>query len=77
MIVRLTELVINETPIKFSPFALEIPDREVSWNGGHDYMEMMIESETLPDEIVDQISDPENIKSLEFDYDFEVTITCA
>ena len=76
MIVRLTELVINDTPIKFSPFPFEIPDLEVSWDGGYDHVERLIEGESFPDEIIEQISDPENIKSFDFDYDFEVTITC-
>ena len=77
MIVRLTELIIDKTPINFSPFVLEIPDREVSWDGGHDHVAGMIEGGELPDEIIEQIPAPKNIKSFEFDYDFEVTITCA
>ena len=77
MIVRLTKLTIDETPIKFSPFAIEIPDMEIGWDGGHDHIERMIEGEEFPDEIIDQIPDPENLKSFEFDYDHEVTITCA
>ena len=77
MIVRLTKLTIDETPIKFSPFAVEIPDMEIGWDGGYDHIERMIEGEEFPDEIIDQIPDPENLKSFEFDYDHEVTITCA
>ena len=77
MIVRLTKLTIDETPIKFSPFAVEIPDMEIGWDGGYDHIERMIEGDEFPDEIIDQIPDPENFKSFEFDYDHEVTITCA
>ena len=57
---------------------------EIGWDGGHDHIERMIFKETpsgmiipgLP-EIIDQIPDPENFESFEFDYDHEVTITCA
>ena len=50
---------------------------EIGWDGGYDHIERMIEGDEFPDEIIDQIPDPENFKSFEFDYDHEVTITCA
>ena len=79
MIVRITGISIDDSPLSFEPYLTEIPDMEIGWDGGHDHIERMIEGEEFPDEIIDQIPDPENFKSFEFefDYDHEVTITCA
>ena len=74
MIVRLTELVIDQTKINFTPFVMEIPDREIGWDGGYDYMEAKLEDESYPEEVIQQL--PEECSDFEFDYDFEYAITC-
>ena len=75
MIIRLTELVIDETYIKFSPFALEIPDNEWDWDYGREHMEGLIaEKDCFPDEVINQI--PDHYEKFSFDYDLEYTITC-
>ena len=77
MIVRLTKMVVNNIPLKFSPFAVEIPDMEIGWDGGYYYMENQIKT-LFNDELWDLDIDPEtDVQTFEFDYDHEVTITCA
>ena len=73
MIVRLTELVIDQTKINFTPFVMEIPDREIGWDGGYDHMEERLWDESFPEEVIQQL--PENYNEFEFDYDFEYAIT--
>ena len=74
MIIRLTELVIDQTPIKFTPFVMEIPDREIGWDGGRDYMENQLMDESFTEELIQQL--PEEFSDFEFDYDFNYEISC-
>ena len=76
MIIRLTELTIDNKHLAFSPFVVEIPDMEVGWDHGRDYMESLIaEKDAFPDDVIDQI--PDHYEEFTFDYDFEYTINCA
>ena len=76
MIIRLTKFIVNNKPLKFDPFVTEIPDREIGWDGGYDYMENELVN-LFNDELWDQGIDPEkDVQSFEFDYDHEYTITC-
>ena len=74
MIIRLTELIFDEKPITFRPFLMELPAREVGWDGGRDHVEGLIEGECFPDEVINQI--PNDYREFSFDYDFEYSITC-
>ena len=42
MIVRITGISIDDSPLSFEPFLTEIPDREVGWDRGHEYMETFV-----------------------------------
>ena len=66
MIIKLTELVFDQTPIHFDPFEIEIPDMEITWDGGIDYLEEQIELEALPIEVLNQI--PGEYEKLNYDY---------
>ena len=74
MIIRLTQLSFDKNPIMFRPFVMELPAREVGWDGGHDHVERLIEGECFPDEVINQI--PNDYKEFTFDYDFEYSVTC-
>jgi hypothetical protein len=74
MIVRITKLVLDNTPIKFSPFVMDIPDVEIGWDRGYDYMENLID-DLFNEQMCDQgITE---YKEFEFAYDFDYEIICS
>jgi len=74
MIVRITKLVLDNTPIRFDPFVMDIPDIEIGWDQGHDYMENLID-DLFNEQMCDQgITE---YKEFEFDYDFDYEIICS
>ena len=63
MIVRITGISIDDSPLSFEPFLTEIPDMEISWDSGHDFMENFVCDQ---DDFLDQF-DPDNYKKFSFD----------
>ena len=74
MIVRITKMVLDNTPLRFDPFVMDIPDMEIGWDRGYDYMENLID-DLFNEQMCDQgITE---YKVFEFDYDFDYEIVCS
>ena len=65
MIVRITGISIDDSPLTMKPFLTEIPDREIGWDLGHDHMEMYVCNQ---DDFLDQF-DPNNYTKFSFDFE--------
>ena len=87
MIVRLTKLVINDIPIRFDPYVMEIPNVEILYDGGYYYLKERLsdEMEGLENLLEDGwfIDDEErlgevlsDVKDLVFDFDDAYEIIC-
>ena len=63
MIVRITGISIDDSPLSFEPFLTEIADMEIGWDSGHDFMENFVCDQ---DEFLDQF-DPDNYRKFSFD----------
>ena len=63
MIVRITGISIDDSPLTMKPFLNEIPDREIGWDKGH--MEMYVYDQG---DFFDQF-DPDNYEKLSFDFE--------
>ena len=66
MIVRITGIAIDNSHLIMKPFLTEIPDREIGWDRGRDYMEMFVCGQ---DEFLDQF-DPEGYEKFSFDFEY-------
>ena len=65
MIVRITGISIDDSPLDMKPFLTEIPDREIGWDRGHDYMETYVCDQ---DDYLDQFN-PDKYKKFSFDFE--------
>tara|TARA_B100000674_G_scaffold256318_2_gene211329 strand:+ start:692 stop:928 length:237 start_codon:yes stop_codon:yes gene_type:complete len=65
MIVRITGISIDDSPLDVKPFLTEIPDREIGWDRGHDYMETYVCDQ---DDFLDQFN-PDKYKKFSFDFE--------
>ena len=66
MIVRVTGISIDDSPLTMKPFLTEIPDREIGWDRGHDHMESYVCDQ---DEFLDQF-DPDGYEKFSFDFEY-------
>ncbi len=74
MIVRITGISIDDSPLSFEPFLTEIHDREMGWDRGHEYMETFV---CEHDDFLVQFNS-QDYKKFSYDYDLvELSeITC-